>query len=456
MGNEPDGTGTRDNLEVIRELLRRLEEAAHTRSLASSDSPQNANRELASLQQRAPPTRLAPSSPPGRRDYYSSLVALRVDPAARWRLPIVAIGAYALGVATTLATVTYYDDLSRFAGELFAFVRPQPAKRVALAPPPLGHARPEAVMAKDTAPRPVSQPQAPASPTTSAQPGKPQPSAPTTTPSDTSSPPAVPATAGQPAAPRPPAPEEPKSSADIDKKAATSNAVARADPGTRTVPTDTVPPPFTLKLVSRVEVRGGERAPFPVMLEPLPTDAEAMLLVLRGVPEEMALSQGSAIGNEIWLIPAHMARDLEFTVANTLSGTFDLSAELVAIDGRLLAQARTELVAAPPVLPTPAPPGLVATQQIDAETLRRLTARGELLLDTGDIGAARLVLERAAEAGSAIAALRLGETYDPLYLQRMGAKVDAGDETKAQRWYEQAERLGSPRAAERLGELRKR
>jgi TPR repeat protein len=78
------------------------------------------------------------------------------------------------------------------------------------------------------------------------------------------------------------------------------------------------------------------------------------------------------------------------------------------------------------------------------------------LLDTGDIGAARVVLERAAAAGSAIAALRLGETYDPVILRRSGTQANTGDEAQAQRWYEQAERLGSPRAAERLSDLRKR
>jgi hypothetical protein len=212
----------------------------------------------------------------------------------------------------------------------------------------------------------------------------------------------------------------------------------------------------SLKLAPRIDVHGGARARFPVTLDPLPNDADALLLVVRGVPEEIALSQGSAIGNEIWLIPAHLSGNVEFTVANAVTGTFDVSTELVTIDGRMLAQARTRIVSTPTALAAAAPADPGTSEKIDADTVRRLTARGELLLDTGDIGAARVVLERAAAAGSAIAALRLGETYDPVILRRSGTQANTGDEAQAQRWYEQAERLGSPRAAERLSDLRKR
>jgi hypothetical protein len=151
-----------------------------------------------------------------------------------------------------------------------------------------------------------------------------------------------------------------------------------------------------------------------------------------------------------------MSRDIAFTVAEAATGTFDVTAELVTLDGRLLSQARTRIVAAPTLLAAPDAPGPTPAEKLDADTIRRLTARGELLLDTGDIGAARIVLERAAEAGSAVAALRLGETYDPVYLRRSGTQSDSGDEAQALRWYERAERLGSSGATERLGELRKR
>jgi hypothetical protein len=242
---------------------------------------------------------------------------------------------------------------------------------------------------------------------------------------------------------------------DADRAVAAKDAVGESNKGVPAAQKSPGLSAIALKLAPRVEIRGGQRAAFPVELEPFPRDGQALLLVLRGVPEEMAMSQGSAIGNEIWLMPAHRARDLEFTVAEHLGGTYELSVELVAIDGRMLAQAKTQL-AATPAVPGPVPLVASAAQKLDTDTLRRLTARGELLLDTGDIKAARLVLERAAEAGSAVAALRLAETYDPVHLERAGAQGVAGDAAQAVRWYERAEGLGNPLATERLGELRKR
>lgn len=453
MGNEPDAAGTRDNLEVIRELLRRLEEAAQSRTLASPESPsQNTNRELASLRQRTPPSRLTPSSPPGTREFFSSLEAFPVDAVTRWRLPITAIAGYALGVVTTLAAVTYYGQVARFAGSLFSPGQPQAAKPVHV--PSSGQLRTELASAKEAPPRTITAPEPPAAPTASVRPV-----APANPPAATPASPSAKAQAPAAPAPTPPTVVQPAATAKPTQPAAQEKTAAATvqRPDQAPIAHSTGgPQAVSLKLAPRIDVHGGARARFPVTLDPLPGDADALLLVVRGVPEEIALSQGSAIGNEIWLIPAHLSGNVEFTVANAVTGTFDVSTELVTIEGRMLAQARTRIVSTPTALATAPPAEPATSEKIDADTVRRLTARGELLLDTGDIGAARVVLERAAAAGSAIAALRLGETYDPVFLRRSGTQANAGDEAQAQRWYEQAERLGSPRAAERLGELRKR
>lgn len=49
-----------------------------------------------------------------------------------------------------------------------------------------------------------------------------------------------------------------------------------------------------------------------------------------------------------------------------------------------------------------------------------LVARAGALPGKGDIGAARIVLERAVEMGSAQASFALAETYDPLILAKWG------------------------------------
>ncbi|QIG91071.1 hypothetical protein [Bradyrhizobium sp. 6(2017)] len=68
----------------------------------------------------------------------------------------------------------------------------------------------------------------------------------------------------------------------------------------------------------------------------------------------------------------------------------------------------------------------------------RLLARASALLGQGDIGAARIVLERAVETGSARASFMLAETYDPLVLSTWKTYGTRGDVTKARELYAKA------------------
>jgi TPR repeat protein len=68
----------------------------------------------------------------------------------------------------------------------------------------------------------------------------------------------------------------------------------------------------------------------------------------------------------------------------------------------------------------------------------RLAARASALLSQGNIGAARVVLERAAEMGSAQAIFALAETYDPNILATWRAYGTRGDTTKARELYARA------------------
>jgi hypothetical protein len=56
------------------------------------------------------------------------------------------------------------------------------------------------------------------------------------------------------------------------------------------------------------------------------------------------------------------------------------------------------------------------SRRIDATQLDALLARGNALEATGDLARARLVFQRAVEAGNARAAFMLAETYDPIVL----------------------------------------
>jgi TPR repeat protein len=80
-----------------------------------------------------------------------------------------------------------------------------------------------------------------------------------------------------------------------------------------------------------------------------------------------------------------------------------------------------------------------------AKEVAALLARGDALLAQGDIASARLFYERAADAGDARAALKLGGTYDPVILSVAHVLI-RGDRATAETWYRRARELGDPEA----------
>jgi hypothetical protein len=83
----------------------------------------------------------------------------------------------------------------------------------------------------------------------------------------------------------------------------------------------------------------------------------------------------------------------------------------------------------------------------------RLIARAKALLGQGNIAAARIVLERAAETGSAQASFTLAETYDPVILSTWGTQGTRGDATKARELYTKAYAGGIQEAKNRFDAL---
>jgi hypothetical protein len=90
-----------------------------------------------------------------------------------------------------------------------------------------------------------------------------------------------------------------------------------------------------------------------------------------------------------------------------------------------------------------------------AADVAKLMALASVLLGRGDIGAARIVLERAVETGSAQASFTLAETYDPLILPKWGTYGTRGDTAKARDFYARAETGGIKEAKERSEALRR-
>jgi hypothetical protein len=91
-----------------------------------------------------------------------------------------------------------------------------------------------------------------------------------------------------------------------------------------------------------------------------------------------------------------------------------------------------------------APPSSKAIRVLDPEEIKLLLKQGEQFIAVGDVATARTVLQRAAEAGNASAAMALGATYDPNVLAKLGVVGVSADVEKARSWYQKAENLGSP------------
>ncbi len=113
--------------------------------------------------------------------------------------------------------------------------------------------------------------------------------------------------------------------------------------------------------------------------------------------------------------------------------------------------------AVPPPVSAPPSNDAAVTQNVslplDSDEIAMLLKRGKDAFSTGDLAAARLLLRRAAEAGSAEAALALGATFDPLVIRRLGAIGAAPDAAQARQWYQKAVALGSTTASQPLAQL---
>jgi hypothetical protein len=107
------------------------------------------------------------------------------------------------------------------------------------------------------------------------------------------------------------------------------------------------------------------------------------------------------------------------------------------------------------------PPGFASLAQrnqptvpdFSAAEIAGLLARGDWLFATGNVASARLLYERAADAGEARAAVRLGETFDPVYLDYSHLRGLHGDPGTAVFWYRRARNLGATGVASRLNKL---
>jgi hypothetical protein len=97
-----------------------------------------------------------------------------------------------------------------------------------------------------------------------------------------------------------------------------------------------------------------------------------------------------------------------------------------------------------------------SVRALDADESKLLMKQGEQFANLGDLATARILFQRAAEAGDATAATALAATYDPTVLAKLNVVGIRADLEKARFWYQKAVSLGSSDAKRRLDLLANR
>jgi hypothetical protein len=254
-------------------------------------------------------------------------------------------------------------------------------------------------------------------------------------------------------------------------------------------------------IVQSSRAMAGEPAPLGLALQ---GRAEGAVVIITGLVPGMELSAGGAVGADTWQLPATDLSDVWISPPGGYAGSPNLVAELRWANDKIADRQAIHVEWVPPASPAPAqgqpdredgaavppaPPSpaqrqpdredITATlpvapapaqrqpdredvtvplavapapaqRQLDREEITVLLNRGKHLIANGDLAAARLVLQRAAEANDAEAALALAATYDPIVLRELKVYGLAADAAMARAWYQRARELGSTAALQRL------
>ncbi len=184
-----------------------------------------------------------------------------------------------------------------------------------------------------------------------------------------------------------------------------------------------------------------------VLATEAPTKASEATSLIRGMammPQAASTAQTATLAGQA-TTPAPSEWEAKLTFGSPLSPPGWPKSEVAAAPAKTLEATST--------VASPAPRNQPTVPTFSAAEIAGLLARGDWLLATGDIPSARLLYERAADAGEARAALRLGESFDPVYLGGSHLRGLQGDRDMAVFWYRHARDLGAIGVASRLKQL---
>ena len=240
----------------------------------------------------------------------------------------------------------------------------------------------------------------------------------------------------------------------------------------------------TISVAAAVGVAAPSEAGLAISVGPTGAVPPHSFIRVRGLPPMAALSDAYSISPGVWAVALAALPDLKIILPAGVIGRSDIVIALVALDGTVLAEAKSVLdVAAPrqqqsprrtpstpptasmlrPTIrietspevaePSGPAPTAAAARPIaprDRERVQRLMQKGNQELEDGNVSVARLFYERAADAGLAEAAMALAVTFDPNELAKLKVRGIVSNAKEARRWYERARQLGAAEAEQRM------
>jgi hypothetical protein len=242
-----------------------------------------------------------------------------------------------------------------------------------------------------------------------------------------------------------------------------------------------------ITLPPAISAEAATQAALPIRVAPADAVPRNSFVRVRGLPPTAALTEGYSIAPGSWAVSLAALPDLKIMLPAGTTGRSEIVVTLVSIDGSVLAETKATLAISPagqrserslvardagpppsasilragvgeatersgqPPQPVTQPqPVIQPMTPQDRERALRLVKKGDEQLAEGNIAAARLFYERAADAGLAQGAMALAGTFDAAQLAQLGVRGIQPDPKQARRWYERAQQLGAGDAEERL------
>lgn len=208
-------------------------------------------------------------------------------------------------------------------------------------------------------------------------------------------------------------------------------------------------PTVALGVPTVIAAEVGKETAFAITLDGDDRLPPRSIITIRGLPEGTTFSAGRPFGDTEWSLRPDETGDLRVMLPTGASGQRALSVAVVAADGSTIASTATRLdIAVDPRMALISRPG-------EAARIAELIEHGRKMVEVGYFPGARAYFQRAAEAGSAEAAFSVGSTFDPSFIEEIGAQGIKPDTKQARIWYERAKALGHKDADAQIRALAK-